>query len=423
MYRIVQLCDSKFRDSVGHALLKHNLLNSIESEIFTVSFDLAFQAVELLKPHVLVLNHAFGKRNRKLADYVKRQGGLVTVAFSEGRPNNSYQEDWYVSQSDPRYCDLFLSWNDTIASKITNVPVESVGCPRFDIYQEPYKQLINTRERFCERYNINPNKKIIGFTSSFPQSKFAIRNQQFNLSDWVDLKVSTIKGRENPTEFAQNEYQGLQEFRFWIRSVMHEYGDDFEYVVKPHPMCEQGEWDKFAADTGIHLIKADYIFNTLNAVDLLIARADCITHCDAWLLNKNSIHCMIGDVGQSGAGQEATEYGYGKAYTHNELMLLIDYYFSNPEQPETNEYLDKYGFTVQNSSQKCADAIVNLIKDRNPIVNDILLSNKIQMNQLLQKHDIEHFVPKVDFASHFGKASTRYAINEWINKIKQLEAK
>jgi surface carbohydrate biosynthesis protein len=424
VYRIAISADSKYRDSVGVALLKHELSKRLDAEIQTISFDVAQQAIELFRPHVLVLNHVLGKRNERFANYVKRQGGLNVVAFNEGRNNTADQLDWFVKQNDNPDADLFLSWNDDTTNRMSKAA--TTGCPRFDIYRSPYDSLINSRTRFCERYGIDASKRIISFMSSFPQSKFAARNSSFNENDWLDLKVSTIPGRENPTEFARREYEGIQAFRFWIRTVMSHFGDEFEYIIKVHPLEEQSEWDRFASDTSIHLIKAEYVFNVINASDLVIARGDCVTHCDSWLLSKPTIHAMIGDVGVSGAGKDALQYGFGVARSPDELKRLVSSW-ANPSKKrivanDPSEYLTRYGFNVERSASKCADAICNLIDERKPIVSDITLDDRVNLSRLLQQHDINTFNNQVDFAGHFGKSANRNTINEWIKQIKHLEA-
>jgi surface carbohydrate biosynthesis protein len=424
--RIAIALDSKWRDSFANALLKHELLKQLpDAEIYPISFDICQDAIRLIKPHVLIINHVLGKRNEDLANYVKRQGGLVVVAPPEGRTNTSEQLDWFVQQSRNPDLDLFLSWNSEMASRIPQAVV--TGCPRFDIHQSPYNQLINTRERFCERYNINPTKRIISFMSSFPQSKFAWRNQSFAISDWRDLKVTSIPGREDPLNVARREYKALNSFRLWIRYLINKYGDEFEYVLKPHPLEEQSEWDKFASDTGVHLIKADYVFHVISASDLIIARGDCVTHCDSWLMNKPTIHALLGDVGRSGAGREALQYGLGSAYTAEELGRLVHLWLHPPKRKprinDHNEYLSRYGFNVERSGEKCATQIVNLINDRQPQVSDISLGDRVGLNQLLQQHDINTFTNQIDYAGHYGKSSSRHTTNEWIQQIKQVEAK
>jgi surface carbohydrate biosynthesis protein len=423
MTRILCLVDSKNRDSFGAAILKHRLLQLDSSlDIQAVSFDLCHAAVELFRPHVLVLNHLIGRRNRDLANKVKRRGGLVVTIPTE-RPNADDQLDWYVREHEVDDMDLMLSWSEIMAQRVKNAV--TTGNPRFDIYQQPYRRLINTKERFCERYNIDATKPLIGFMSSFPQSKFALRGAHWNKIDWQDLKVDTLPGREDPTAFAQQEYANLQTFRHWIRTVVHKFGNRFSYVAKSHPMCETREWDVFAAETGVHLIKSDYIFNVANACDMVVSRGDCLTHCDAWLLGKPSIHALIGDVCVSGAGKESLDYGNGSASTANELVKLLDQYFSGRSRRKalnSSDYLAKWGFSVEQSSVKCAKAIVRLVDEQQPKVNDITLNERVELNRLCQQHDIQHFAPSADRLGHWGKSASRHAINEWIQQIKQAEA-
>ena len=415
MTRILIFSDSRWRDSFGHALVKYHLQSLLpDSEVQVISFNICIPIIELFKPDVVVLNHLNGKRNKQLASFVKRHDGYVVIMPPEGRPNTEKQLDWFVEQGNHSYCDLLLSWNDIVANRVKNAIV--TGCPRFDIHQPPYNQSIQSRELFCARYNIDNSQPIIAFCSSFPQSKYHYKNKAFNRIDLKDLKVTTIAGFDNPDELAEREYQNLLTFQHWIRSVRYEYSDTYNYVIKPHPMEDITLWQRFCNENGILLIDGDYIFNVCNAAELVVSRAECLTHQDAWLCNKPSIHCMIGSGKGEGAGAEALQYG-GRGIASS-VSGLLGKIVEVETSPPSIEYLNKYGYTVPDSALKCAQAIANLVKNHKS--NEIPYENRIELNRLLSKFDAENNNPTMDGLGHFGKTVTRKIVNDWIEKIRAI---
>ena len=78
MYRILLFNDSKWRDSFGTIILKLKLQELLPDAIVEIcSYHLWQSAIELFNPHLVVLNHIQGKRNKMIA---KRKGTLAGVA-------------------------------------------------------------------------------------------------------------------------------------------------------------------------------------------------------------------------------------------------------------------------------------------------------------------------------------------------------
>jgi surface carbohydrate biosynthesis protein len=383
-----------------------------DHEPLVVSFDFWQKALELFKPHVVVLNHLHGKRNKWIANYVKRQGGLVVIIPTEGRPNSDDQAKWFYEQLDNPDLDLLCAWNDIVSHEKITI----TGCPRFDIYHN-YRHLIEPKELFCNKYRLDPDKKIIGIATSFSQAKFAYKAIQFNKKDWKDLKVTSISGRDDPQQFAQSEYEYMQEFRLWLRVLKYRY-PDYQYVLKPHPMGDATSWAEFCDEVGITIIYQEYIFNFLNAIDLLIARLGCITIQEAWLLDKPVVQIGLSDE-QSGAAYEAYHIGYGVGQTSMfEFTDLfdIDSPYMLPEK-YAKEYLAKYGYTTSNASQKTVDAIQALI-DTNHIelVAHPTIAERSELNKLIYNHALANTYPDIS-QLHLGKSVTQGVINGWTNSL------
>lgn len=385
--RILILSDSKWRDSFGHALLAYEL-TQLGHQVKMFPFDLFSAGVNLFKPHVVILNHIHGKRNKAIASHVKRQGGLVVVSPTEGRPNSKLIEDWFFSQIDSPDLDLYLSWNDIVTGDKT----VTVGCPRFDIYRE-YKSLIDSRELFCDKYNLDPSRKIAGITSSFPQAKFAYRDSSFNRNDWKDLGISSIDGFD-ADDYAVDEWDRLKKFKLkilWNISA----NPDYQFILKPHPMESDDMWEGFCAENGITLIRQEYAFNFINAVDFLIARAGCVTVQDAWMLGKHVNQIVSGDI-LPGAASEA----------------VID----SREHEKVQEYLDKYGYLIESSAKKSALAVDSLIASREPsLVEEPTV--KLLSNMNLQISQFEYTSMANPNRPYQGKSVLQRDVSYWLDRI------
>lgn len=418
--RILILADSNWRDGLGIAFLKRELQQLIDADIVVASFDICFPVVENFKPHAVILNHVIGKRNRRVANYVKRQGGLVIVVPTEGRANSQEQLEWLAKQNDdPFFCDLFLSWNQITADEFQRVDTAVVGCPRFDVYQDCWYEMDMPESIFYDKYGLDPEKPTIAFASSFPQAKFTYHNKRFAVEDWKDLEVTEIEGREDPVAFAQAEYRALRKFQFWVQAIYNEYGDDYNIIVKPHPLEDVDEWQKLCDGLNIPLLDAEYIFNMVANSDLLIARAGCVTHQDAWLAGCDSIHAVMGNESMNGATLESLQYGFATASHHIELLDRVHDYFSTDKKfsYDCYDFLDKWGFSAPDSAYECATAIVDFIQGRSPEAEDISTEALINVNKQISDHNNQNRLYRFDNLGHFGKAVTKDIVDSWSRKI------
>lgn len=408
--RVLLFIDSRFRDAFGISLLAHTL-KQMGHQVTVAPFDLHQEAIQLLKPDVVVLNHIIGQRNRKIANYVRRQGGSVVVMPTEGRPNTAAQEDWFVEHNDnPDYLDLFLSWNEPIAEKFSRVPTKVVGCPRFDIYQHPFTQLIESGDFFRYRYRLN-DRPIIAFASSFPQSKFAYKQVDFNVQDWKDLGI-----KRDAVQVANEEYGKLRWFKSLITTTVGYYGDRYQYVVKPHPMEDISLWLRFADEWGVTLITNDYIFNVVSNVDLLVARTGCLTHQDAWLSYTDSIGVTCEGDELTGATLEASTYMDTVTNAVDLLDRIYEHSQRDDDTPRSGspkeQFLRKWGFDrIELASVDAALAIDTLG------VGELNKADLPRFHALLQQHNIQHSTPRQDNIGHFGKSCPSSVIEEWRSKI------
>lgn len=387
---IVLFVDSRWRDSFGIALVKYWIKQlSPFAKVYTPSFDL-WQSVLKINPDVVVLNHAFGQRNQEILKWARRNGATSFLMFTEGRPNTDSQVEWYKGQIGKS--DYILSWSDWLSEFFDNAI--TVGCPRFDIYQEPYRKLIKPREFVLDQYGLDADKETILIASSFPQAKFSYQGVKFNQADWKDLDVTTIDGREDPYAFAQREQDALQEFRLKVAYYASHLSDDYQVIVKPHPMENQFDWARYCDENGFTLVQHEYIFNLLNASDLLINRVGCLTTQDSWLLNRDKevVQLVMDDDSPTGSSLEAYE------------------------ESDKELFLDKYGFSVKESGKKVAEAILNNSKAKVENVPFVLLRKYLEAQA---QYDAHYSYPDLSLM-HPYKGTPSNVIKNWEIEIHNI---
>lgn len=383
---ILNFVDSRWRDAFGGSLLHHYL----PSKTWSISFFLWDTATQVIKADAVILNHLIGERNREIARRVKRNGGKVIVVPTEGRPDTGEIASWYYDIHKTDLMDLFISWDEIDLEKSI-----SLGNPRFDIYSDQWKHLIDSRERAAVKHGLDPEKKTILFFSSYPQAKFSKKNVLFNIRDWRDLEISTkIQSRKDPLKFAQKEYRALLKFQALV-SQFAEF-TDYQLALKPHPMEDMGDWERFCDKHGIALITQEYVFNSLALCDVAINRVGCVTTVDAGYMGKHVIQFVDREL-EEGAGKEQMKLTpHGRNF--EEIMERIDYTPSSKPAPPS----------VAND---CAKIIVDLID-----TNNSQDSAGIQrLNKAWADHSASNLYPEMKI--HPGKPFTQGVLYDWLWRI------
>jgi len=395
--KITLFADSRYRDSFGLAATKYWLNKlSPNAEVFVTSFDLWQHNLSLVKPDVVVLNHAFGARNEAILRWANQNGATSYLMFTEGRPNTEEQVEWYLSQRGK--ADYVLAWSSWLGDMFDNAIV--TGCPRFDIYQYPYNKLIEPRQFVLDKYGLNPHKGTLLVTTSFPQAKFSYQGVSFNEQDWKDLKVTSISDRKNPTEFAKQEKRAQHLFKTQLTGYVEASTvSDWNIVIKPQPMSPAKEWERYCDENSFTLAPADYVFNALSAADFVINRAGCLTTQDAWLAVIGKPVIQLNPNNQELTGSSLEAFG-------------ID----SDEIDKKRKFLNKYGFSFQNSSRKVAETILETAKPANV---DRSIVDRIKWQKAQTEYDNSHVYPDLS-SMHPVKAITSNVIKNWETKIAEV---
>lgn len=401
-YRILLFADHKQRDLLPLSILKVYLERELGDDSFALvaSYDVWEQVLKGFRPHLVTLNHFHGQRSRQISHWIHNQGGLTTGLVTEGRPNSVGQLKWATQDWDVSLCDLYLAWSKTVQSNLPRgVKSEVVGFPRLPLYRKPLADLIPDREDILTGLGLLIDKPVYTIATSFPSAKFGLRRQEFNNFDWADLSVTSIPGREDPTQWAKDELIYWERFKKWIAKQVMEY-DDVQWVLKPHPAEDLSLIRPSCEMFGIQLMLNAPINHLLKISNRHYARVGCTTVCEAWLSDIPTL--TLGDEHslEEGAGKEA-EYCHTKE--------------------KVDEYLEKW-FTVSipDPLKVASQAMVKLLHEKNPTVRTPTIGEWQACYHSLAQHDKVHKWPKEDSNGQFGKSVTLSHVRETIEKVEEI---
>ena len=417
MFRVLLFCDSKYRDLPGNALLKKSLENALpDSFVQICSFHLWREAIELFAPHLVVLNNVQGKRNKNIASYVKRHGGIVVVAFTEGIIEFTDKAKIFEAQRGHKDVDYFLCWNEPVAELVDGIVT---GCPRFDIYQKPER--IDSRELFCDKWGLDPNKKIVVFGDSWPSAKFTYSMQSFHRDNWEELGNTEADKWSDAGAFAGHQHGHQQSFKQLIEVLYNVSEKDTQFVLKSHPMSDYLMWARWGERTGIPVIHSEYSFNVLNACDVYITKAGSVTVAEAWLLNRPVIK-LISDYDTASSveqlGADRNNFDWATMNDMNDingrLFTLLDGYLLDgytDEDVAKSNYLDKWGMSTQNSAHIVSDQLVSILENTAFVLR--YNPNYLAFIEALHKHDLAYSSNILDGFGNWNKTTLQRDVQAW----------
>jgi surface carbohydrate biosynthesis protein len=416
MKRILLFTDSKWRDLPGNVLLKQKLeryAGDTDLHVQLCSYHLWNEAITLYAPHLVVLNHIQGKRNKQIASYVKRHGGNVAVMFNEGIVEFEGKARVFESQKNAKNVDIFICWNDVVSDLVGG---ETFGSPRFDFYAKPTSKAIDSRGLFCDKYNLDESREIILLGDSWPSAKFTYSLQSFHRSNWSDLDNVLADKWSDADEFAQSQMRMQEQFKLYVLLLQNHYPDS-QIVIKSHPMSDFVRWQNWCGEHGVTLIHGEYIFNALNACDLYLAKLGSITTAEAWLLHKPVIK-----IGKDYDSASSIEQFDCDSYNSNDATDVIGIITDEPGvasfvvNDRHNAYLDKWGLKPNDASTKIAKRLLDFI-DSMP-VNE---PHFVHLAEAITRHDSAYSKNAADGFGNWDKAILQLDVKMWAWKLSQID--
>ena len=413
-YRILIFNDSKWRDMPTSMFTKLRLEKELPGAIVQITtFHLWKEAIENFCPHLVILNNAQGHRNSHIASYVKRHGGVVVVMFTEGLVTDQSFAKVFAAQKNHKHIDAFFCWNDIVADLVDGIVV---GCPRFDVYNK--RGLIDSKEFFCDRWGLDPTKKIVLLGDSWPAAKFMYMKRNFHRADWKETGAGEWMDAE---EFAEGQYRQQEHFKSIINILRFQFGPDIQLVVKAHPMSDYRGWAKWSRETGILVIHSEYSFHALNACDVYVSKIGSITIAEAWLLNKPVLKLSSHNDTASALGQlEADKLNASwdsldgvsiSALIISSLLEANIPEFMELENKSRIEHLEKWGFTHKDSAGLLVKELVSILENTEFSLRYKLNSRLVF--EALYEHDSIYTTHTWDGFGNWKKAVVQNDVAAW----------
>ena len=427
-YRILILDDHHWRDTPGLALVKAHLEKLLPSaDVLIIDIHLLLVLTERYKPNLVLVNHLHDGRRNEIFDDIRRRGGLVAVLNPEGRANTNETMRWSTNDFPHELCDLYLCWGSGVTEFLpSDIRHEVVGCPRFDYYYPPYSQLVQSKEILLARYGLDATRPIVTVASSFPQGKFAKKQTDFLVRDWGNLKLSKVKGRENPVEHAHSELEAFHRLQSWLVSLRYEY-PEYQILVKPHPAENIEMWTRFCDENGMSIMPMDYVFSLLALSDVHVARVECMTVPEAWIAGKPTVQCLLGNAENEGPGMDATDIdSCSPASNVAEFLENVSQLVGNSEDyisQYKTQYLEKWLGPMPGSAERIAVAVCKLLEEKKPKSwKEPTHQDWVEIHGMLVQHSRDRAVPDMDFLGQFSKAPRFEDTQSWTSRARRVLA-
>jgi surface carbohydrate biosynthesis protein len=444
--RILLLCDHKWRDLPGLAYLKIILEKDFGHRAVIAPIIYWDEYIYGFRPHLVVLNHSNGPRNRRIAREAKNQGMAVCIIPTEGFPNHCEIAQVFAGKFTDLSCiDLYFVWNKVMRQTMIEeqtLPADKIvisGVPRFDFYAPPLNKIISTRKKFCEDYRLNPEMPLITWATNFPLAKFADWKQDFIRQELKDMGFLNLKSFPGTDYVIQQQRQArifaLETMTRVIKSL-----PGVNFVIKPHPVEDILIYKKFIDNIGenrVVLVLNRYIWDVVKASDLHLYHR-CVTAAEAWLFGKPTIEMKLTD----GDYWFSDELARGSDLVTDEKALFdrIRYYLSGGEISSQflkirEEFISKWFYNIDgNRTIKCAKVINAFLESNKPKPNFLRMNNLRVTARLgirhafsIPYHQSVRFWAKrqengnlIDNYGHHDKTIQPDDVKTWVNKIKKF---
>jgi surface carbohydrate biosynthesis protein len=376
--RILLLVDFKFRDLPGMAYLKVVLERQYGHRVMLapVANDDFLDGV--FQPDLVVLPYLWRPSNVARARALRDRGVAVAVILTEG---HSLFEGGLAQVAgkftDLSVTDLYFVWNEHVHERVRRyrtLPEERVvraGVQRFDFYRSPLTRLHASRAAFCEKYGLDPARRIVTCATNF---------------GFVRIAGSPAEIAATQTKY---EEEGLAQFPMFsnIAEVVHREVEsrdliadaclrlasvfpDVTFVVKPHP-SEIPTWYQNLIDAAglknIVVVQREMIWDVLNPTDVHLHRS-CTTGVEAWLLDKPTIDMQLNPNEVLFSSEMAA--GGAVARSVDEMVQAVSHYLGGgevtPVQRQARAALvrDWYGEVDGQATARHAERLHRLVMER-----------------------------------------------------------
>lgn len=379
--RVHLMCDHKWRDLPNLTAIKL-FLERLGHTVTVMSVKDTMAMLPLIRPDCIVFNWFLGTAYHEFAKKLRNAGIAIVVLPTEGSPRPELMGLIQGEFSDYSLVDLFLSWSEPVTSEIRRRGdmnadrVVTTGCTRFDFYRKPLKRVIQGRNAFCRKHDIDSGRPIVTWATQYGYAY--LHNgprkgiEQF-LHEMEDFGVKACYDRIG------YDFRDLPDRHHHGRAIV---GDAFfklaaampevAFVIKPHPIEDlsfyRARIEELPTDN-IRFCFGEYIWDVLGATDVLLHR-QCTTAVEAWMSNLPTIETGM-DVHEHFQWPER-EAGSDVAGDADELIALVSEYLRGrtvdaERTAYRQDYVDQwFGNPDGNGCQAAARRIHELLVSRGP---------------------------------------------------------
>lgn len=386
--RVLLLADHKWRDLPGLVAVKVCLEDEFGISASVVPVH-AFEAgMVAVRPHAVVLNHMNGPRNRFIAQIAKRMGSAVVVIPTEGRPQTNELMRFTTGEFADLSCvDLWLTWSETVRDimlaerRLPRERLQVAGAPRFDFYAPSLRSVFVSTEDFERKHGIVRGRPMVSWATNFILARHVRTNTlDFLVRDFKSLRISELPVYSDPVPLAERDLRVRLRTLEILKRLCRRF-PQVNFVVKPHPHEETGDYATFVAGCraegldNVNLVTEEYIWDVLNSAAIHVHRL-CTTGIEAWLMGVPSlnfhIECYGGwNLDQEGPAKEALA-GDDLVTDEKGLAERIEHYLTGaPMDPEKivaqRQYIGRWFYRIDGlSSMRCAQAIAEYLEAARP---------------------------------------------------------
>ncbi|HET7564447.1 MAG TPA: surface carbohydrate biosynthesis protein [Gemmatimonadaceae bacterium] len=286
----------KTRDLDGHALVAYHLTRRYGHEVLVQTLPDTEVAVLEHACDAIVLDYLGWEPRAQQARLAKAIGMKVivlpTAGLYEKREDHarSAGKDTGAGSS----IDCYLTWGDDARDAVLAYGVlpperiHSAGCPRFDLYHESYRSLLQPRADFLRRHGIDdPGAPVVLWATS---TNHFMRNHR--TLERAGRALGRIPAAETRAQIEDERTQFTEHSRLVLALATRH--PEWSIIIKVHPLEWINPYLSLPEQApNIHLAFNAPIRDFLAHCDVLLQRG-CTTATEAWMLGKPVLELAMG---------------------------------------------------------------------------------------------------------------------------------
>lgn len=294
--KILMIIPYKARDLEGHALVGYHLERTYGHQVIYTNAYYVKDKILQHQPHALVLDHLSWAFKVDEARFGKRHGLKLVILPTEGlfqEPEAAVRRAGKLHKATD-LPDLYFTWGDYARRALldhrlmTENQVQTIGCPRFDFYREPYLPLMISRQELALRWNMR--RADVPWVLWATNTAYASRKPEEVLRRHTQVAG---KPEEEVRDHLDDHRTQLREHSALVLALAQRH-PNCEFVVKVHP----AEWinpyvELVKQSPNLSLVYDTPIRDLLYQCDVLLQR-NCTTATEAWILGKPVMNLEVG---------------------------------------------------------------------------------------------------------------------------------